>query len=71
MSINSIEYAITVTGSSSNAQASTCGTYLDQVWPKIGRELLDLVIAFNQGSDHQSKQIKIWLNSALNFDQDT
>lgn len=35
-----MESAITITGSSSDAQALTCLQYMDQVWPSTGREIL-------------------------------
>ncbi|OAL51735.1 hypothetical protein IQ07DRAFT_390101 [Pyrenochaeta sp. DS3sAY3a] len=35
-----MENAITITGNSTEAQAITCGQYMDQTWPLVGREVL-------------------------------
>jgi hypothetical protein len=35
-----VEHAITVTGSSSNAQALSCMDYMCQTWPLSGREVV-------------------------------
>lgn len=38
-----IEFALTLTGSASNAQALTCAQYLRQTWPESGKQVIQLM----------------------------
>ena len=38
-----IERAITVTGSETDAQASTCASYMSQTWPVAGSDMIRLI----------------------------
>ena len=71
LSLDSIENAITITGSPTDAQALTCGMYLDQTWPGIGRELLKLVIAVNKEEviESRGEQTKLYMRiDLISFD---
>jgi hypothetical protein len=45
-------HIVTINGSAFDAQAATCGDYVDQVWPETGREVLRALqdsVALNEG----------------------
>lgn len=35
-----LQHIVTINGSAVDAQAATCGEYVEQVWPEMGREIL-------------------------------
>ncbi|EPS43844.1 hypothetical protein H072_2168 [Dactylellina haptotyla CBS 200.50] len=52
------ENAITITGTLKDAQALTCGQYLCQTWPSIGRHILNLMkIVLSKGRTFYSHKI--------------
>jgi hypothetical protein len=51
---DTMKLAMTVTGSASDAQASTCIDYLRQIWPSHGEHTLELIqLAVRTGCDHK------------------
>jgi hypothetical protein len=51
-----MERAITIIGRGNEAQATTCGSYMDQVWPSTGRELVQALqtAAISGAQQHES-----------------
>lgn len=41
---DAIQGAITLSGSTNNAQALQCGLYLQQTWPEAGEQMMKLVV---------------------------
>ena len=54
---NAVDLAdiICVVGTTQNAQATTCGAYVEQVWPSVGRKVLECVstAARNPSREHE------------------
>jgi hypothetical protein len=54
-----MECAITIIGRGNEAQATTCGSYMDKTWPSTGRELVQaLQIAASSGLKHPEQFFK-------------
>ena len=49
ISIDRLGQAITLTGSTIDAEALTCLEYLDRIWPESGRKVLELVQTASEG----------------------
>jgi hypothetical protein len=52
---NQMERAITIIRRGNEAQAATCGSYMDQLWPSTGRELVQALqeAAFSGRQQHE------------------
>ena len=54
ISLEHIEHTITITESATNAQALTCGEYLEQIWPRYGTTILQLIKLAAQNPDKEA-----------------
>lgn len=58
---SAIRDAITLTGTASIAQAATCAQYLQQTWPVIGLEILNLVQEFARDRETEAASRRCWV----------
>jgi hypothetical protein len=47
-----LQHIVTINGSAVDAQAATCGEYVEQVWPETGREILRALQDFTTLNGH-------------------